>query len=166
MVKIDTELLEMFLYYWQATADREKVRDDYLAQLAGRPEMKVLYKEGFDEESVRKVLSAITNREILSEKTKEEGRFWNNNMWMLEDLGVTLEMLGPVKRLNPEQFEGLAEGNVTVFFIPGHLEPWYRKDGNLYVNFFKLMFDFATGEVEIDGRSVEEFVVSLLRGDG
>ena len=47
-----------------------------------------------------KVLSAITNREILSQKTKKESRFWNNNMWMMKDLSDTDSMVKPLEKLN------------------------------------------------------------------
>ena len=81
--------------------------------------MAVLLGEDFSRESIRKVLSSITNREVLSSKTKAEGRFWNNNMWMLEDLGLTAAMLAPVKQLKGED---LGEGDLRIIFIPGHLE--------------------------------------------
>jgi len=54
----------------------------------------------FNEESVRKVLSAIQNRELLSGASKEEKRFWNNNMWMMEDLELPKLMAKPIKVLN------------------------------------------------------------------
>lgn len=163
-VKINTELLELFLYYWQATADREKVSDIFLGDLSSRPELSVLYNDEFGKDSVRKVLSAITNREILSEKTLAEGRFWNNNMWMLEDLGVTMEMLAPVKQLNGEQFESLVEEETVVTFIPGHLDTYYRKGPDLFINFFKLAINYGTGAVEIEGRSLPDFISYLLKG--
>ena len=62
--------------------------------------MEYLYREGFDKDSVRRVLSAISNREVLNSESKLERKFWNNNMWMLEDLEFTNMMAQPVKTLN------------------------------------------------------------------
>lgn len=162
-IKINTEVLELFIYYWQATADREKVSDIFLTELASRKELKVLFNEEFTSDSIRKVLSSITNREILSVKTKTEGRFWNNNMWMLEDLGITMGMMTPIKQLNGEQFEKLVDKDLTINFIPGHLETYYWAGAQLFINFFKLVTDFETGDVKIEGKSLEEYIVELLK---
>lgn len=162
MIKINTEVLELFLYYWQATSEKEKVSDVFLSELAARPELKVLFTEEFNGESIRKVLSSITNREILSSKTKEEGRFWNNNMWMLEDLGLTLEMMAPVKQLNGEGLASFVTGDWTITFIPGHVDTLYRKPGELFVNFFKLALDPMTMKVSIEGDTLEVFLEKAL----
>lgn len=162
-VKINTEVLELFIYYWQATADREKVSDIFLSELAGRKELKVLFNDEFTSDSIRKVLSSITNREILSVKTKTEGRFWNNNMWILEDLGITMGMMTPIKQLNGEQFEAFIDKDLTINFIPGHLETYYWSDNQLFINFFKLATDFETGDVKIEGKSLEEYIKELLK---
>ena len=162
-VRINTEVLELFIYYWQATADREKVSDVFLSELAARKELKVLFNAEFTSDSIRKVLSSITNREILSVKTKTEGRFWNNNMWVLEDLGITMGMMTPIKQLNGEQFESLVEKDLIINFIPGHLETFYWADNQLFINFFKLATDFETGDVKIEGKSLEEFIKSVLQ---
>lgn len=154
-VKINTEVLELFIYYWQATADKEKVSDIFLTDLAGRKEMKILFNEDFTQDSIRKVLSSITNREILSQKTKTEGRFWSNNMWMLEDLELTMGMMAPIKKLNGEQFESLVKDDLTINFIPGHMKTSYFEGNQLSINFFKLNTNFETGEVEIEGKSLK-----------
>lgn len=162
-VKINTEVLELFIYYWQATADKEKVSDIFLTDLASRKELKVLFNEDFSQDSIRKVLSCITNREILSEKTKTEGRFWSNNMWMLEDLELTMGMMAPIKKLNGEQFKSLVKKDTTINFIPGHIKTSYMLDDQLYINFFKLNTNFETGEVEIEGKSLEEYIKAIFQ---
>lgn len=88
-IKLNLEEIESMLYFWQATNDREKVAETYLNEIATMAGLSSSYDSEFNGESVRKVLSAITNREILSQKTKKEARFWTNNMWMMEDLSYT-----------------------------------------------------------------------------
>ena len=99
-IKLNLEEIESMLYFWQATNDKEKVAETYLHEITSMPGLSSSYDSEFNGESVRKVLSAITNREILSQKTKKESRFWNNNMWMMEDLSYTDSMVKPLKKLN------------------------------------------------------------------
>lgn len=156
-MKINLEVIEMMLFFWHSTKDKEKVSDLYLNDIANRKEMDVLYTDGFDKESVRKVLSSITNRELLSTRTKLEGLFWNNNMWMTEDLSLTQAMIDPLKSLNLDDFSN----SVEVIFIPGHNDICYKESGKLYINFFKVMVDVFTGSmnVTIDGLSIKDYIM-------
>ncbi len=159
-MKVNLEMIEMMLFFWHSTKDKEKVSDVYLADLAARDEMKVTFNDEFNAESVRKVLSAITNREVLSTRTKTEGLFWNNNMWMTEDLGVTQAMIDPIKALNLDDLDN----DVEVIFIPGHSDLYYIDGNKLYINFFKVMVDVFGGtmDVTIDSVSPKEFIVKKL----
>ncbi len=69
-IKVNLDVVEAMLYYWQATSEKEKVGESYIISIGEFPEMKYLYGEGFDKESVRKVLSAISNREMLNSESK------------------------------------------------------------------------------------------------
>src|SRR6476660_5287915 len=99
-IRVNLEEIESMLYFWQATNDKERVAESYLHEIASMPGLTASYDDEFNAESVRKGLSAITNKEILSQKTKKEARFWNNNMWMMEDLSYTDNMVKPLKKLN------------------------------------------------------------------
>ena len=79
-IKKNVDVLEAMLYFWQATSEREKVAEVFFYDVAKMDAFKIAYDEEFNEESVRKVLSAIKNREILSDGNKKEKRFWNNNL--------------------------------------------------------------------------------------
>ena len=59
-MKVNLNLMEYMLYFWQSTSENEKVGESYLVEIAEQPEMALLYDETFNAESVRKVLSAIT----------------------------------------------------------------------------------------------------------
>ncbi len=159
-MKINLEVIEMMLFFWHSTKDKEKVSDLYLNDVANRSEMNVLFTDDFNKESIRKVLSAITNREVLSTRTKSEGLFWNNNMWMTEDLSLTQAMIDPIKSLNLDDLNS----DVEVVFVPGHSETYYIDGKVLYINFFKIMVDVFTGsmEVTIDKMSPRDFIVSKV----
>ncbi len=171
MNKIKTNLnaLETMLFIWSSLRDKEKVSDVMLADLASSEEMKASLEEEFDENSIRKVLSAISNREMMNAPTKKESRFWNYNMWMLEDADMTELMLAPVKTLNLDHlvdvYGDIAHDEVEVVFFPGHMTEYAIIDNKLYINFFKLQSDFTgmTDDITIDGLSVLDYVTEKLK---
>ncbi|WP_297280870.1 hypothetical protein [uncultured Anaerococcus sp.] len=160
-VKINNEVIETMLYFWQASSEGEKVGEDFIRGIANRPEMQMIYSDDFGEEEVRKVLSAISNRERLNDVSKEAKKFWNNNMWMMEDLGVVDMMVQPVKHLNLDDMDS----DKTLIFIPGHFDEYYVKDDIILINFFKIMVDIfgGTGEVTMDKEPFEEHIRKIVR---
>lgn len=160
-IKVNLEIMESMLYFWQATKDREKVGENYIISIAEKEGMKAIYDDEFKAESVRLVLSAISNRELLNSTNKKERKFWNNNMWMLEDMSVTEGMLKPLKVLNlselTEQYKELPWETVEVCFFPGHADTYYIKGETLYINFFKV-FVSDEDDVRIDGVEIKAFI--------
>ena len=161
-ITLNTEVIEMMLFYWESVVARDKVAEVYMIELANRPEMKPLYGDDFEVDSVRRVLSAIVNREILNGATKKELRFWNYNMWMTEDLEFMRSMVNPVKTMNLENIRKKYENtnkydNIEVRFVPGHFDIYYIEDNVLTINFFCLATDFAGG-FNIDGVPYMEFI--------
>ncbi len=152
-VTINLEVMESMNYFWNATSDKEKVGESYLVTIAENPCMKVLYGEEFNADSVRKVLSAISNREPLR-GTKPEMRFWNNNMWMLEDLDFMNMMLNPLKVLNLDDIQVREETEIV--FIPGHMDVCYKDGNKLFVNFFNVKADlYNEGTVTIEDKDIK-----------
>lgn len=167
-VKVNLELMEMLLYYWKATSEKEKVGEKYIYSVVGSEYMKPLYSETFTPEQARQTLSAISNREIFKPTSREAGRFWNNHMWMMEDLGVTEAMMQPVKQLNLDHLVqnpnfSHFDGPLEIVFVPGHLETLYQLPGQLYINFFKLMVNMADGSVTIEDKSLTDFIETLCQ---
>ncbi len=152
-VTINLEVMESMNYFWNATSDKEKVGESYLVTIADHPCMKVLYGEEFTADSVRKVLSAISNREPLR-GTKPEMRFWNNNMWMLEDLDFMNMMLNPLKVLNLDDIQ--VREDTEIVFIPGHMDVCYKDGNKLIVNFFNVKADLYNEEaVTIEDKDIK-----------
>lgn len=159
-------VMEMMIFYWDSVSDKEKISDEYFASIAERDEMQVLYNADFTKRSVSKVLSAISNRERLSERTKTESRFWNNNMRVLDDREMRSLLIAPVKVLNFSELEQKypkINRELTCIFIPGHEDEFYIKDNNIYINFFKLFNDFNDPEIiTMDGRPFKERVFEII----
>lgn len=170
-MKVNLEEIESMLYFWQATSEKEKVAETYLHELAAMPGLTASYDDEFNAESVRKVLSAITNRELLSQKTKKEGRFWNYNMWMMEDLSHTDNMVRPLKKLNiddlVEEFKNIEGGSkyaeLEVRFSPLHMDEYIVKENMLVINFFKVMPSFEDeNSATINGIEIKEYIKEKL----
>lgn len=174
-IKVNLEIIEGMLYYWQATSEKEKVGESYLNNIANMDSMKLIYDGEFNAESVRRALSAISNREIFSGENRKEGRFWNNNMWMMEDLSYTDMMVKPLKVLNLNSmieklntYEGSSKyEEIEVSFVPGHLDEYKIVDNKLIINFFRVkpsLYDDSTsiGEKELID-FIEEKLLELLK---
>lgn len=159
-IRVNNEVVELMIYFWESVSEREKVSEDYLRSVSQRNEMKLIYNENFNEESVRKVLSAISNRELLNGGTKEEKRFWNNNMWMMEDLSLMKAMIDPIKKLNLDEIKK----DLELIFIPGHIDEHYVIGNKLVVNFFKINVDVfgGSGKVTMNGKDFKEYIINLI----
>ena len=169
-ININTEVVEMMIFFWSSVAEKEKVAEPYIISVAERPEMKLIYDDEFKEEGVRSVLSAISNRELLNGGSKRDKRFWNNNMWMMEDLGVKEAMIAPMKQLNLQEDEANLStksgyDEVNVIFVPGTTDFFKVVGNNLVVNFFKIAVDIfgGTGEVTFDGKTLKEAIEDKIK---
>ncbi len=148
-ITVKLNVIEGMLYYWQATAEKEKVGENYIINMVELPEMTYLYDSEFNQESMRKVLSAVSNREVLNSDSKKERKFWNNNMWMLEDLEYTNMMVKPLKTLNLDSIiDELNSKNgsqkyeeLEVIFLPGHQDEYSIVENKLIINFFRVKPD-------------------------
>ena len=167
-IKIDTTIVEMMLFYWQSSLDKEKVSEQYLNEISQSKQMSYIYDKEFNAESVRKVLSAITNREPFKSEIKKESRFWNNNMWVMEDMELTNAMVSPIKKLNLDTFISTIENSkfedIELIFVPGNIETTYVKGNKIVVNFFKVMVDYMDMEkVNIENTPFIEYIQNLIK---
>ncbi len=170
-IKINIDIVEAMLYFWQATSENEKTGESYIISIGEYPDMEHIYNENFDKESVRLVLSSISNKELLNGGTKEERKYWNNNMWVMEDLEFTNMMVEPVKQLNlNHMIDKLNEKNsdfpyeeIELSFVPGHLDEYKIEENKLIINFFRIMPDlYVEDKVTIAGVDFDEYIEEKL----
>lgn len=167
-ININYNVLEMMVFFWESISSKEKVIDAYCIEVSEKPEMAPLYTEDFTKESVRKVMSALSNRELVNHPTKKESRFWNNNMWMTEDMENMKVMLQSVKLLNldhlKEEYKGDTKNEeIEVVFVPGHEDTYYMDENTVTFNFFKLIADFLDGSIKIEGEPMEKYVENKIK---
>lgn len=166
-IKLNMDLIEAMLYFWQATNDREKVSEKYLNDVADMAGLTLIYDNEFNAESVRKVLSAITNREPFSPSNKKEGRFWNNNMWMMEDLEYTNLMIQPLKKLNLdvliEKLQNEKYEELEVIISPMHLDECKIVDNKLVINFFRVKPSDVDDNLYINDKEIKNYIEGKLK---
>ena len=170
-VNVNLDAVEAMLYFWQSTNDREKVSESFIFDVTAMPGLKLAYDNEFNSESVRRALSAVTNREIFSSSNRKEGRFYNNNLWMMEDLNFTNMMVQPLKMLNLESLIEKLNGyqgsenfeELKVIFSPLHLDEYLIKDNNLIINFFRVKPNDIDNTVYIGDKEITKFIEEKLK---
>jgi hypothetical protein len=170
-IKVNMESVEAMLYFWQAVNERENLSEAYIYDVASMPGLKIAYDNEFNEESVRRALSAIKNREIFSRDNQKEGRFYNNNLWMMEDLSYTGMMVAPIKKLNLDSLLETLNSKypqskfeeLEVIFAPLHVDEYFIKDGKLVINFFKVKPDLMDENLTFIGEvEIKEYITEKL----
>ena len=177
-IKVNLDVIEMMLFYWESVASKDKMSDEYFMEIANKEEMKVLYKDGFSPESVRRVLSCISNREKLNNTSKEESKFWSQNMRMVEDLRLLHSMIEPVKHLNLSTLkEKLSnKSDIEVIFLPFPDGDYIVCENKIYFNFFGIIakYQMQAEELEVQddamlkvdvsfhGTSIKQYVESVI----
>ncbi|MGX7108113.1 TDE2712 family protein [Facklamia miroungae] len=167
-IKINFETIELMDFYWQTAARREKLADTYLLDIANRPEMEAVYTDGFDQNSVRKVLSAVINYEPVNEATEKELEFYQSNKFFADDPGNVELTLPTVKTLNVDALKEAFSGEtkyeeVNIHFVPSYNMVDKIDNSTLTINFFKLGVDFSDFEtVLIEGQPLKEYIQNKL----
>lgn len=168
-IKLNLEAVEAMLYYWQAASEKENISEVFFNDVSEMKALKIAYEEDFDGESVRRALSAIKNREPFT-GNKKERKFWNNNMWMMEDLEYTQSMATPIKQLNidgllPELQKINNKNNyeeVEVIFSPLHSEEYIIVKNCLVINFFRVRPSDFDERTFIGEKEVNEYILEKL----
>jgi len=169
-VKVNLEAVEAMLYFWQAASEKENVAEKFFYDVAEMPGLTCAYDEEFNGESVRRALSAIKNREPFL-GNKKELKFWNNNMWMMEDFEYTNAMAQPIKKLNLDNLVEkllLVEGankydELEVIFSPLHSDEYIITGNKLVINFFRVRPDFVQDKTCIGEKEINEYIEEKLK---
>jgi len=168
-IKVNLEAVEAMLYFWQAASEKENVSEKFFYDVAQMVALSCAYDEEFNAESVRRALSAIKNREPFT-GNKKELKFWNNNMWMMEDFEYTFALVKPIKKLNLDSMVGkLKQENITnkydeleVIFAPLHSDEYIITGNKLVINFFRVKPDLESNKTYIAEKELNEYIEEKL----
>jgi len=169
-IKVNLEAVEAMLYFWQAASEKENVAEKFFYDVADMPGLTCAYDAEFNGESVRRALSAIKNREPFA-GNKKELKFWNNNMWMMEDFEYTNAMAQPIKKLNLDslvkKLSSIDGSNkyeeLEVIFSPLHSDEYIILGNKLVINFFRVKPDFIEDKTCIGNIELSEYIEEKLK---
>ena len=169
-IKVNLEAVEAMLYFWQAASEKENVAEKFFYDVADMPGLTCAYDAEFNGESVRRALSAIKNREPFA-GNKKELKFWNNNMWMMEDFEYTNAMAQPIKKLNLDslvkKLSSIDGSNkyeeLEVIFSPLHSDEYIIIGNKLVINFFRVKPDFIEDKTCIGNIELSEYIEEKLK---
>ncbi len=169
-INLNLEAIEALHFFWIAASDKESVSEQFFHDIGEMKAVTQMFDDEFNAESVRRALSAIKNREPFT-GNKKERKFWNLNMWAMEDLELTNLMITPLKKLNLGSMkEKLAECNnannyetVEVYFSPMHDDEYFVKENKLVINFFKIRTSFENDDILIDGVELTDYIEAKVK---
>lgn len=169
-ITLNLEAIEALHFFWIAASEKDHVDEKFFHDLGEMKAVQLMFDENFNAESVRRTLSAIKNREPF-DGNKQERKFWNLNMWAMEDLELTASMITPIKQLNLESL--LEEINtfdnprkydqLEVYFSPIHNEEFKIIENKLLINFFRIRTSFMDDSVLINDIELNEYIVGKLK---
>lgn len=169
-IKLNLEAVEAMLYYWQAASEKENISENFFYDVSDMPALSVAYDDEFNGESVRRALSAIKNREPF-DGNKKEKKFWNNNMWMMEDLEYTNMMAAPLKKLNLDSLASVLKNcngtekyeEIEVIFSPLHSDEYIISDNKLIINFFRIKPSDIDDRIFIGNVELMDYIEDKIR---
>ena len=172
VLKMNLEALEAMDFFWAALKDRERISDLFIQEVTAMQGYELSYDEEFTSESVRRVLSALANREPFKASNKKEGRrvsndLYSNHLLMMDDLGIEKAMLQPVKQLNVEHLRqqiltGVSHEEIQIHVVPLHLDTHKVVKNHLLINFFKIQLGEEENKVHIQNLALDDFILNTI----
>ena len=167
VLKMNLEALEAMDFFWAALKDRERISDLFIQEVTAMQGYELSYDEEFTSESVRRVLSALANREPFKASNKKEGRLYSNHLWMMDDLGIEKAMLQPVKQLNVEHLRqqistAVPHEEIQIHVVPLHLDTHKVVKNHLLINFVKIQLGEEENKVNIQNLALDDFILNTI----
>ena len=165
-ITLNLEAIEALHFFWIAASEKDQVDEKFFHDLGEMDAVKLTYDDDFNAESVRRALSAIKNREPF-DGNKVERKFWNLNMWAMEDLELTASMITPIKQLNLDAMvDKLSDSKyetLEVYFSPIHDDEYRIIDNKLLINFFRIRASFMDDSVMIGDKEMTLYIEEKLQ---
>jgi len=158
-IKINLNGLEIMVFFWNSLMSREKVSESFLNDLCSMQEFSYIYNEDFNSESLRRVLSALNNKEPFS-GNKSERKYYSNSLMIMEYIDEVQPTINAIKKLNLNSIAEKAKEDVEVVVIPGLSKGIEKADNKLIVDFFGLK-NTENGLV-ISGESLEAVLKNIF----
>ncbi|HPX69179.1 MAG TPA: hypothetical protein PKU88_07610 [Bacillota bacterium] len=158
-IKINLNGLEIMVFFWNSLMSREKVSESFLNDLCSMQEFSYIYNEDFNNESLRRALSALNNKEPFS-GNKPERKYYSNSLMIMEYIDEVQPAINAIKKLNLNSIAEKAKEDVEVVVVPGLSKGIEKTDNKLIVDFFGLK-NTENGLV-ISGESLEAVLKNMF----
>ncbi|HNR05196.1 MAG TPA: hypothetical protein PKI50_11660 [Bacillota bacterium] len=158
-IKINLNGLEIMVFFWNSLMSREKVSESFLNDLCSMQEFSYIYNEDFNNESLRRLLSALNNKEPFS-GNKPERKYYSNSLMIMEYIDEVQPAINAIKKLNLNSIAEKAKEDVEVVVVPGLSKGIEKTDNKLIVDFFSLK-NTENGLV-ISGESLEAVLKNMF----
>jgi len=158
-IKINLNGLEIMVFFWNSLMSKEKVSESFLNDLCSMQEFSYIYNEDFNNESLRRVLSALNNKEPFS-GNKPERKYYSNSLMIMEYIDEVQPAINAIKKLNLNSIAEKAKEDVEVVVVPGLSKGIEKTDNKLIVDFFGLK-NTENGLV-ISGESLEAVLKNIF----
>ena len=158
-IKINLNGLEIMVFFWNSLMSKEKVSESFLNDLCSMQEFSYIYNEDFNNESLRRVLSALNNKEPFS-GNKPERKYYSNSLMIMEYIDEVQPTINAIKKLNLNSIAEKAKADVEVVVVPGLSKGIEKTDNKLIVDFFGLK-NTEDGLV-ISGESLEAVLENIF----
>lgn len=152
-IKINLNGLEIMLFFWNSVMSKEKVNESFLNDLCSMKEFSYIYNEDFNSESLRRVLSALNNKEPFS-GNKVERKYYSNNLMILEYIDGVQPTIDAIKKLNLGKLEQTAVEDVEIIIAPGTSGSIQKSENKLIVDFFGI--NKSESGLVISGENLED----------
>lgn len=136
-IKINLNGLEIMVFFWNSIVSKEKLNEAFINDICTMKEYQNIYNNEFTFESLRTVLSAITNKEPYK-GNKKEMKFYSNNLRILEYIDDVNPIIDKIKKLNLDSLISKSEKDLEIIILPATTNSIVKFNNSLVVDFFAL----------------------------
>ncbi|MFZ5968160.1 MAG: hypothetical protein ACOYVK_13430 [Bacillota bacterium] len=167
-ITLNLNAIEAMYFFWNTISSKDKVTEKFIVDIANMESFQVLYNEEFTQESVRRCLSALSNREPFH-GNKTEAKFYSRNLMILEYIDTLEEKFLTFKSLRLQdilhslhnQAHGVADENIEIIVVPAPFDTHYRDQNRIIINFFK--FHVINGQLRADDMDFADIVANTYK---
>lgn len=164
---LNLNILEAMNFFWTSIASKDKLPEKFIHDLSSDESFEMIYNEEFTQESVRRCLSALSNREPFS-GNKVEARFYSRNLMILEYIDSLDEKINAFKSLQIKEITNYLNDKISkdiskleIVVVPSPFETVQVVNDTIILNFFK--FHIIDGVLKADDQTFVELIENAIK---
>lgn len=164
---LNLNAIEAMQFLWTSIASKDKLTEKFIIDIANTEPFQWIYNDEFTAESVRRSLSALSNREPFT-GNKTENRFYSRNLMILEYIDTLHDKINALKGIRLKDiidhlnttWDIKDMDHLEVVVVPTPFDTFQRHENKIILNFFK--FHLVDGILKADDMSIEEILKTAL----